>query len=43
MLTYNGEIYNFQELKAELSARGHLFQFVWRQRGAAARLRRVGR
>lgn len=25
VLTYNGEIYNFQELKAELSARGHLF------------------
>jgi asparagine synthase (glutamine-hydrolysing) len=25
VLTYNGEIYNFQELKADLSARGHLF------------------
>lgn len=25
VLTYNGEIYNFQELKAQLSARGHLF------------------
>ncbi|MGX5735303.1 asparagine synthase (glutamine-hydrolyzing) [Bosea thiooxidans] len=25
VLTYNGEIYNFQELKAELSALGHLF------------------
>lgn len=26
VLTYNGEIYNFQELKAALSARGHLFR-----------------
>lgn len=26
VLTYNGEIYNFQELKATLSARGHLFR-----------------
>ena len=25
VLTYNGEIYNFQELKAELSARGRVF------------------
>lgn len=25
VLTYNGEIYNFQELKAQLSARGHIF------------------
>jgi asparagine synthase (glutamine-hydrolysing) len=25
VITYNGEIYNFQELKAELSARGHVF------------------
>jgi asparagine synthase (glutamine-hydrolysing) len=25
VITYNGEIYNFQELKADLSARGHLF------------------
>lgn len=25
VLTYNGEIYNFHELKAQLSARGHLF------------------
>lgn len=25
VLTYNGEIYNFQELKIELSARGHVF------------------
>ncbi|MDA7946898.1 MAG: asparagine synthase (glutamine-hydrolyzing) [Hyphomicrobiaceae bacterium] len=25
VLTYNGEIYNFQELKAELSTRGHQF------------------
>ncbi|MFM9975733.1 MAG: asparagine synthase (glutamine-hydrolyzing) [Beijerinckiaceae bacterium] len=25
ILTYNGEIYNFHELKAQLSARGHLF------------------
>lgn len=25
VLSYNGEIYNFKELKAELSARGHLF------------------
>lgn len=25
VLTYNGEIYNFRELKADLSARGHLF------------------
>lgn len=25
VLTYNGEIYNFHELKADLSARGHLF------------------
>ena len=26
VLTYNGEIYNFQELKAELSTRGHQFR-----------------
>jgi asparagine synthase (glutamine-hydrolysing) len=25
VITYNGEIYNFRELKTELSARGHLF------------------
>jgi asparagine synthase (glutamine-hydrolysing) len=25
VLTYNGEIYNFKELKTELSARGHVF------------------
>ena len=25
VLTFNGEIYNFQEIKAELSARGHRF------------------
>ena len=25
VLTYNGEIYNFHQLKAQLSARGHLF------------------
>ena len=25
VLTYNGEIYNFKELKVELSARGHVF------------------
>jgi len=25
-LTYNGEIYNFQELRSELAARGHAFQ-----------------
>jgi asparagine synthase (glutamine-hydrolysing) len=26
VITYNGEIYNFQELKATLSARGHVFR-----------------
>src|SRR5215467_8080557 len=26
VLTYNGEIYNFQQLKVALSARGHLFR-----------------
>src|SRR5471032_2047595 len=25
VITYNGEIYNFRELRTELSARGHLF------------------
>jgi asparagine synthase (glutamine-hydrolysing) len=26
VITYNGEIYNFQDLRAELAARGHTFQ-----------------
>jgi asparagine synthase (glutamine-hydrolysing) len=44
VLTFNGEIYNFQEVRAELSARGHVFRTsgdtevilaAWRQWGVA--------
>ena len=42
-LTYNGEIYNFRELRRLLEARGHRFASHTDSRGARPRLRGVGR
>ena len=41
-ITFNGEIYNFRELRRELEARGHALPLDQRHRGPAARLPRVG-
>ena len=38
MLTFNGEIYNFQELRLELQALGHQFHLDHGCRGRGARL-----
>ena len=43
VITYNGEIYNFRELRAELEQRGHALSRPLRHRGAARGARRVGR
>ena len=43
VLTYNGEVYNFRELRAELEARGRTLPLAHRHRGRAARARAVGR
>ncbi len=41
-LTFNGEIYNFRELRAQLAARGLSLRARLRHRGAAARLPALG-
>ena len=38
VLTFNGEIYNFQEIKKDLLAAGHVFKNRHRLGGAAARV-----
>ena len=42
-LVFNGEIYNYRELRDELAALGHALRHRGRRRGAPARLARVGR
>ena len=43
VITYNGEIYNFQELRAELEARRPSLQIADRHRGHALRMVGMGR
>ena len=42
VITYNGEIYNFRELRKELEALGHAFTLAQRHRSAARGLGAVG-
>ena len=43
VLTFNGEIYNFRELRRELEAKGYHFRSQSRYRGSASCVCRLGR